>query len=70
MMTNTVSDYFTDEDLEQQLRLQFDESEMWDMDFRTVFSQITDIGDCFQLRLRGRVFNIDKITGGIVEVSV
>ena len=68
-MTNTVSDYFTDEDLEQQLRLQFDDDGMWDMDFRTVFSQITDEGDCLQLKLRGRTFNIDKITAGITEVE-
>ena len=68
-MVNTVSEYFTDEDLEQQLRLQFDEEEQWDMDFRTVFSQITDEGDYFQLKLRNRVFNIDRITAGIVEVN-
>jgi len=69
-MANTISDYFTDEDLEQSLRMQFDLEEMWTMDFKTVFSQIEDIGDVFQLRLRGRVFNIDKITGGVSEVNV
>ena len=68
-MSNTISEYFTDEDLEDSLRLQFDDDEMWDMDFKTVFNQITDEGDCFQLRLRGRVFNIDKITAGITEVN-
>ena len=68
-MTNTISDYFTDEDLEQQLRLQFDDDNMWDMDFQTVFNQIEDIGDCLQLKLRGRVFNIDKITAGVTEVK-
>lgn len=68
-MSNTLSEYFTDEDLENQLRLQFDEEEMWDMDFRTVFNQVEDIGDVFQLRLRGRVFNIDKVTGGVLEVE-
>ena len=69
-MTNTLSEYFTDEDLEQNLRVQFDEEEQWDMDFRTVFNQIEDMGDYLQLRLRGRVFQIDKITAGIVEVEV
>ena len=69
-MANTLSDYFTDEDLEQSLRMQFDLEDMWTMDFKTVFSQIEDIGDVFQLRLRGRVFNIDKITGGVSEVNV
>lgn len=67
---NSVSEYFTDEDLEQQLRLQFDFNEMWDMDFRTVFSQIEDYGDVFRLRLRNRLFNIDKITGVVSEVMV
>jgi len=68
-MTNTISDYFTDEDLEQSLRLQFDAEEMWTMDFKTVFSQIEDAGEVFQLRLRGRLFNIDKITGDAMEVK-
>lgn len=64
----SISEYFTDEDLEQQLRLQFDYDDMWDIDFKTVFTQIEDIGDVFQLRLRNRLFNIDKITGTVSEV--
>jgi hypothetical protein len=68
-MANTVSDYFTDEDLESQLMLQFEYEEMHTMDFRTVFSQIEDMGEFLQLRLRGRVFQIDKITGGVSEVE-
>ena len=69
-MVNTISEYFTDEDLEQQLRLQFDYDEMWSMDFRSVFNQITDTGDVLQLKLRNRTFNIDKVTGGVSEVKV
>ena len=68
-MVNTVSEYFTDEDLEQSLRLQFELDEMWTMDFRSVFNQITDEGDYLQLKLRGRIFRIDKITGGVSEVK-
>jgi hypothetical protein len=68
-MANTVSDYFTDEDLESQLMLQFEYEEMHTMDFRTVFSQIEDMGEFLQLRLRNRVFKIDKITGGVNEVE-
>ena len=30
-MVNTISEYFTDEDLEQNLRAQFDEEQQWDM---------------------------------------
>ena len=69
-MVNTISPYFTDEDLEQSLRLQFEYDEMWTMDFRSVFNQITDEGDYLQLKLRGRIFKIDKITGGVSEVKV
>ena len=68
-MANTISEYFTDEDLEQSLRLQFELEEMWSMDFRSVFNQITDEGDYLQLKLRGRIFRIDKITGGVSEVK-
>ena len=68
-MANTISEYFTDEDLEQSLRLQFELEEMWSMDFRSVFNQITDEGDYLQLKLRGRIFKIDKITGGVTEVK-
>ena len=69
-MTNTVSDYFTDEDLEQNLRTMFDYDEMFDMDFRTVFNQINDYDeDNLELKLRGRTFRIDKVTGAIEEMS-
>jgi predicted component of type VI protein secretion system len=69
-LANTVSEYFTDEDLESNLRLEFEYEEMFDMDFRTVFNQIEDMGEFLQLRLRGRVFQIDKITGGVNEVEL
>ena len=69
-MSNTLSFYFTDEDLEAELSRQFSEEEMHTFDFKRIFHEIEDIGDCLQLRLRGRVFNIDKITGNVTEVSV
>ena len=68
-MVNTISPYFTDEELESQLRMQFPYEQMYDMDFRTVFNQIEDIGDCLQLRLRGFIFHIDKITGVVTKVK-
>lgn len=64
-----VSDWFTDEELCSQLRLQFDYDEMWDMDFKTVFSQIIDRGEDLYLELRSRKFSIDKITGTVTEVN-
>ncbi len=69
-MVNTISPYFSDEDLEHQLRLQFELEEMFTMDFRSVFNQITDEGEYLQLKLRNRIFHIDKVTGGVSEVSV
>ena len=67
-MSNSLSPYFTDEDLESQLRLQFDEEEMHTMNFKTVFNQIMDEGECLSLRLRNRRFKIDKVTGIVKEV--
>ena len=61
-----LSEYFTDEELISQLRLQFDWEEMWDIDFTTIFQSIEDIGDYFSLNFRNRVFHIDKITGIVV----
>lgn len=68
-MANTISKYFTDEDLESQLRMQFPLEKMYTMDYKTVFNQIEDIGECFQLRLRGCLFHIDKITGVVTKVK-
>jgi hypothetical protein len=64
-----LSEYFTDEDLISQLRLQFEWEEMWDIDFTTIFQSIEDMGDYFSLNFRNRVFHIDKITGIVVEVE-
>ena len=68
-MANTVSQNFSDEDLETQIRLQFPYSQMHDTNFKIFFNQITDEGEYFQLRLRGRVFRINKQTGEVREVT-
>ena len=62
-----LSPFFTDEELIGQLRLQFTESEMWDMDFRPFLNQVEDLGECYFLRLRGREFFIDRMTGAVTE---
>lgn len=70
IVTNTVSEYFSDEELEDSLRMMFEYDEMFDIDFRTVFNQIKDLDDdYFELSFRGRLFNIDKVTGGVLEVE-
>ena len=67
-MVHTVSSYFSDEELESQLRLQYGRDEMWTIDFRALFSQIVDVGGCYRLQIKGRTFNIDKVTGSVSEV--
>lgn len=64
-----LSPYFTEEELICQLRLQFEWEEMWDIDFTTIFQSIEDMGDYFCLNFRNRCFQIDKITGIVVEVE-
>ncbi|WP_407415824.1 hypothetical protein [Methanobrevibacter sp.] len=64
-----LSEWVTDDDICAQLRLQFDYDEMWDMDFKTVFSHVIDRGEDLYLELRGRKFSIDKITGAVTEVN-
>ena len=65
-----ISEYFTDEEIETQIRQQFEPEEMWDMDFKTIFNQIEDNDqNYFELQLRNRTFHIDKITGTITEAG-
>lgn len=64
-----VSEFFTDEELESQLRLQFDNDSQWDIDFTAFFNQIVDRGVDLYLEIRGRKFSIDKLTGYVTEVS-
>lgn len=60
-----LSPYFTDDELLSQLRLQFDYDEMFDFDFRQIFSQIVERDNDFYLRFRSKEFSIDKRTGGV-----
>ena len=64
-----LSEYFTDDDLITQLRLQFDVDEMYDLDWKIIFSHIEDTGKKYRLRFRGRTFMIDKVTASVTEVT-
>ena len=67
-MGNTVSDYYSDEDLEAELRGFFDEDEMWNIDFKTLFKQIEDYNDIyFTLNIKDRTFYIGKINCEVIE---
>jgi hypothetical protein len=65
-----ISENFTDEELEAQLRSQFEEDEQWDMDFTTIFTFIVDRGVDLYLEFRGRKFVIDKLTGNVSEGGI
>lgn len=65
----SFSEFFTDEELESQLREQFTDTEQWDIDFTTIFSLIIDREIDYYLEFRGRAFSIDKLTGFITELG-
>lgn len=64
-----ISPYFTDSELETQLRMQFDDEEMWDTDLKPFLNHIVDRGADFYLEFRGRRFSIDKMTGTVTELK-
>ena len=69
-MANTLSEYCTDEDIIDSLRLEFDYEEMHTVDWYVVLSQVEELDDDFLvLRFRGRTFKIDKVTGSVEEVE-
>ena len=68
-MVNSISPYFSDDDVCTQLRMQYSSDEMWNIDFKTLLKQVVEKGDVFELKIKERLFQIDKITGGVVEVK-
>ena len=65
----SFSEYFTDDELCNQLRAHFEDSEQWDIDFTTVFNLIIERGIEYYIEFRGRKFSIDKLTGFVTEVG-
>ena len=67
-MANTLSEFCTDEDIIDSLRLMFDYDEMHTVDWYTVLGQVEELDDDYLLlRFRGRVFKIDRLTGSVSE---
>lgn len=67
-MANTLSEFCTDEDIIDSLRLMFDYEEMHTVDWYTVLGQVEELDDDYLLlRFRGRVFKIDRLTGSVSE---
>ena len=65
----SFSEFFTDDELCNQLRSHFSGAEQWDIDFTSVFSLIVDRGIDYYLEFRGRKFSIDKLTGFVTELG-
>lgn len=65
----SFSPYFTDEDLINSLRMQFNQEGQWDIDFSIIFNRIIDRGLDYYLEFRGRKFSIDKLTAGITDLT-
>ena len=61
----SLSDFYSDDEVLQQLAGFFDEEEQ--VDFKTYLNQITDRGLDYSVEIRGRVFCIDKVTGIVRE---
>lgn len=66
-MSNVLSPFFSDEDLETQLRTFLSDEEMHSVDFKRLFHEVMDNGECLELRFRGKLFLIDKVTGCVQE---
>ena len=65
-----LSDYFTDDEVVSQLQMYFELEEMWNMDFNSCLSQVTDYDEnYFFLKIKDKNFIIEKITGIVEEVE-
>ena len=65
-----ISEYFTDDELLSQLRMFFNEDEQEHMDIKAILGQITEIDtNTLELKVKGRIFHIDKIFCDVEEVE-
>lgn len=65
-----LSDYFTDDELISQLKMYFELEEMWNIDFNSCLSQVSEYNeDYFFLNIKNKNFIIEKITGIVQEVE-
>ena len=68
-MANSLSPFFDDELVVENLRLFFDYEVMLDFDFTNILGAVVDRGTDLYLEFRGRKFSIDKVTGNVSEVT-
>ena len=63
-----ISDWFTDDELISQLRMQFDYKERDKIDYRSLLGQIIMVDDnTGEIRVKGRVFRFDMKFCGVYE---
>ena len=66
----SLSEYFEDKSIVNQLRGFFEIDEQWTIDFEACLSQIEDVDDEFyELKIKDKKFRIHKIIGSVVEVT-
>ena len=67
-MGNTISDYYSDEDIIAELRTYFEYDEMWSINFQSLLKSIIDYNDIYyMLQIKNRTFYINKITCEVME---
>jgi len=66
----SLSVYYEDKDIINQLRGFFELDEQWVIDFEACLSQIEDVDDeYYELKIKDRIFRIHKIIGNVFEVE-
>jgi len=66
----SLSLYYEDKDIINQLRGFFELDEQWVIDFEACLSQIEDVDDeYYELKIKDRIFRIHKIIGNVFEVE-
>lgn len=66
----SISVYFQDSSIVNQLRSFFDVDEQWEIDFDSYLSQIEDLDEeYFSLKVKDKSFRIHKVQGFVEEVE-
>ena len=66
-----ISEYFSDDEFISQLRMFFDDEEREKLDFPALLGQLikTDDETVFELKVKGRLFQLDTEYGTVEEVE-
>lgn len=66
----SLSPYFSDDGVVNQLRGFFGFDEQWSIDFYSLLSQVEDLDEeHLQLKIKDRLFTIHKVLGFVDEVN-